>query len=118
MYKRQGNNTTDGATKVLEDLLNAYPDGINLVLCHNDDTASGARNAIQAAGVTGIDIIGFDGNASAVELIASGDLTATVAQQPVLMLSLIHISAPWDCPGCPPAPWRGPWWPAAPCWRR
>lgn len=62
-----------------------YPDGINLVLCHNDDTAIGALNAIQAAGVTGIDIIGFDGNASAVELIASGDLTATVAQQPVLM---------------------------------
>lgn len=80
-----GNNTTDGATKVMEDLLNAYPDGINLVLCHNDDTAIGALNAIQAAGVTGIDIIGFDGNASAVELIASGDLTATVAQQPVLM---------------------------------
>jgi ribose transport system substrate-binding protein len=80
-----GNNTTDGATKVMEDLLNAYPDGINLVLCHNDDTAIGALNAIQAAGVTGISIMGFDGNASAVELIASGDLTGTVAQQPKLM---------------------------------
>lgn len=80
-----GNNTTDGATKVMEDLLNAYPDGINLVLCHNDDTAIGALNAIQAAGLSGIDIIGFDGNASAVELIASGDLTGTVAQQPALM---------------------------------
>ncbi|MDI9505967.1 MAG: substrate-binding domain-containing protein [Clostridiales bacterium] len=80
-----GNNTTDGATKVMEDLLNAYPDGINLVLCMNDDTAIGALNAVQAAGVEGINIIGFDGNASAVELIASGDLKATVAQQPTLM---------------------------------
>ena len=80
-----GNNTTDGATKVMEDMLNAYPDGINLVLCHNDDTAIGALNAIQAAGVEGISIIGFDGNQSAVELIASGDLTATIAQQPAQM---------------------------------
>jgi ribose transport system substrate-binding protein len=80
-----GNNTTDGATKVMEDLLNAYPDGINLVLCMNDDTAIGALNAIKAAGVEGITIMGFDGNKSAVELIASGDITATVAQQPVLM---------------------------------
>ncbi len=83
-----GNNTTDGATKVMEDLLNAYPDQINLVLCHNDDTAIGALNAIEAAGVTGINVIGFDGNASAVELIAAGKLTATIAQQPVLMGNL------------------------------
>ncbi len=80
-----GNNTTDGATKVMEDMLNAYPDGINLVLCHNDDTAIGALNAIQAAGVEGISIIGFDGNQSAIELIDSGDLKATIAQQPALM---------------------------------
>lgn len=79
-----GNNTTDGATKVMEDQLIANPD-INLVLCHNDDTAIGALNAIQAAGVEGISIIGFDGNMSAKELIASGDLTATIAQQPELM---------------------------------
>ena len=79
-----GNNTTDGATKVMEDQLIANPD-INLVLCHNDDTAIGALNAIQAAGVEGITIIGFDGNQSAIELIASGDLAATIAQQPAEM---------------------------------
>lgn len=80
-----GNNTTDGATKVMEDLLNAYPDGINLVLCMNDDTAIGALNAVEAAGAEGINIIGFDGNKSAIELIAAGKITATIAQQPVLM---------------------------------
>ena len=83
-----GNNTTDGATKVMEDLLNSYPDQINLVLCMNDDTAIGALNAIEAAGAKGISVIGFDGNASAVELIAAGKLTAPVAQQPVLMGNL------------------------------
>ena len=61
---------------------------INLVLCMNDDTAIGALNAIEAAGAKGISVIGFDGNASAVELIAAGKLTATVAQQPILMGNL------------------------------
>ncbi len=79
-----GNNTTDGATKVMEDQLIANPE-INLVLCMNDDTAIGALNAVTTAGKEGISIIGFDGNQSAVELIATGDLTATVAQQPKLM---------------------------------
>ena len=81
-----GNNTTDGGMKVMEDQLIANP-GINLVLCMNDDTAVGASNAIQAAGASGITVIGFDGNAFAVELIAKGGnpFVATVAQQPALM---------------------------------
>lgn len=82
-----GNNTTDGATKVMEDQLIANPE-INVVLCHNDDTAIGALNAIKAAKKEGITIIGFDGNQSAIELIASGELAGTVAQQPKLMGSL------------------------------
>ncbi|MDO4548604.1 MAG: sugar ABC transporter substrate-binding protein, partial [Clostridia bacterium] len=80
-----GNNTTDGATRVMEDLLNSYPDQINLVLCHNDDSAVGALNAIQAAGVEGITIIGFNGDSFALELIQDGQLEATIAQQPRLM---------------------------------
>lgn len=79
-----GNNTTDGATKVMEDQLVANPE-INLVLCMNDDTAIGALNAVKSAGKEGISIMGFDGNQSAVELIAAGDLAGTVAQQPKLM---------------------------------
>ena len=80
-----GNNTTDGATKAMEDLLNAYPDQINLVLCHNDDSAVGVLNACQAAGVEGVTIIGFNGDAFILDLIESGDVAATIAQQPKLM---------------------------------
>ena len=81
-----GQNTTDGATKTMEDLLNAYPDQIDIVLCHNDDTAIGAMNACKSAGVSDITIVGFDGNASAVDLILAGELVkATVAQQPYEM---------------------------------
>ena len=70
----------------MEDLLNAYPDQIDIVLCHNDDTAIGAMNACKSAGVSDITIVGFDGNASAVKLILDGELVkATVAQQPYEM---------------------------------
>jgi len=81
-----GNNTTDGGVRVMEDQLIANPE-VNLVLCHNDDTAIGAANAIEAAGAKGISIIGFDGNASAIEIIAKGGspFVATIAQQPALM---------------------------------
>ncbi len=87
-----GNNTTDGATRVMEDQLIAHPE-INLVLCMNDDTAIGALNAVKANNKQGITIIGFDGNQSAIELIAAGELTATVAQQPKLMGYLSVMTA-------------------------
>ena len=81
-----GQNTTDGATKTMEDLLSAHPGEIDVVFCHNDDTAIGAMNACKSAGVTDILIVGFDGNKSAVELIQAGELVkATVAQQPFAM---------------------------------
>ena len=81
-----GQNTTDGATKTMEDLLNAYPDQIDIVLCHNDDTAIGAMNACKSANVSDMIIVGFDGNQSAVDLILAGEMVkATVAQQPYQM---------------------------------
>ena len=81
-----GQNTTDGATKTMEDLLSAHPGQIDVVFCHNDDTAIGAMNACKSAGVSDILIVGFDGNKSAVELILAGELVqATVAQQPFAM---------------------------------
>ena len=70
----------------MEDMLNAYPDQIDIVFCHNDDTAIGAMNACKSAGYTDVTIVGFDGNASAVDLILAGELVkATVAQQPYEM---------------------------------
>lgn len=81
-----GQNTTDGATKTMEDMLSAHPGEIDIVLCHNDDTAIGAMNACKSAGIEDMIIVGFDGNASAVDLILAGEMIkATVAQQPYEM---------------------------------
>ena len=82
-----GQNTTDGATKTMEDMISSFGDQIDVVFCHNDDTAIGAMNACKSAGLTDVTIVGFDGNKSAAELIASDETTikATVAQQPYAM---------------------------------
>ena len=81
-----GQNTTDGATKTMEDMISSFGDQIDVVFCHNDDTAVGAMNACKNAGLTDVTIVGFDGNKSAVELIQAGELVkATVAQQPYAM---------------------------------
>jgi len=81
-----GQNTTDGATKTMEDMISSFGDQIDVVFCHNDDTAVGAMNACKNAGLTDVTIVGFDGNKSAVELIMAGELVkATVAQQPYAM---------------------------------
>lgn len=83
--KLSGNATTDGAKKTMEDILTAHDD-IDVVLCYNDDTALGALSAAQDAGrADEMMIIGFDGNKTAVQSVIDGGLTATVAQQPVVM---------------------------------
>ena len=82
-----GQNTTDGAVKAMEDLLSKDGEAINVVFCHNDDTALGAAKVCEEAGFNNILIVGFDGNASAIEAIKSGTslVKATVAQQPTEM---------------------------------
>ena len=90
-----GQNTIDGAVKTMEDLLNKHGDKINVVFCHNDDTALGAAKVCEEAGYTDIMIVGFDGNASALDAIKSGTslVKATVAQQPKVMGSEVVKAA-------------------------
>lgn len=77
-----GKNTADGAIAVMEDLLTKYPGEIQAVLAMNDDMIQGCQQAIQNAGVDGITLVGFNGDAGVVKLISEGKIDATVAQQP------------------------------------
>ncbi len=77
-----GKNTADGAMAVMEDMLTKYPGQVNAVLAMNDDMIQGCQQAIKNAGVTGIVLVGFNGDTPALQLIDSGELDATVAQQP------------------------------------
>lgn len=70
----------DTAANVMENILTAQNGDIQIVCCHNDDTAAGASNAIKQLGLKDIIIVGFDGNQSGVQNIIDGNITATCAQ--------------------------------------
>jgi ribose transport system substrate-binding protein len=70
---------TKGLT-VMENILQGNPD-IQAVFAHNDEMALGAIEAIESAGKE-ILVVGFDGNADALNAVKAGKLAATVAQQP------------------------------------
>lgn len=69
--------------EVMENILQAQPD-IQAVFAHNDEMALGALEAVKASG-RDIIIVGFDATDDAIESVASGELAATVAQQPKLI---------------------------------
>ncbi|MFJ7752675.1 ribose ABC transporter substrate-binding protein RbsB [Peribacillus muralis] len=68
---------------VMENILQGNKD-IQAVFAHNDEMALGAIEAIKAAGKD-IIVVGFDGNDDALKAVESGELKATVAQQPALI---------------------------------
>lgn len=65
---------------VMADIIQAQPK-IDLVYALNDEMAIGAFQALKEAGMTDVKIIGYDGAEGCVEMIAKGEITATVAQQ-------------------------------------
>ncbi len=73
------------AQSVMENILQAKGDEIDVVYCHNDDMALGALAAIKAAGYKpGEDIlvVGIDGAAAAMEAILAGEMLCTVSCNP------------------------------------
>lgn len=69
---------------VMENIMQATPQ-FDAVFAHNDEMALGAAKALKGKNVL---IVGFDGNEDAKKAVESGEMTATVAQQPDLMGSL------------------------------
>lgn len=69
------------AMDVLESILQAHPD-IDAVFCGNDAMASGAYQALAAAGKTRVKVFGFDGAEDVVEAIRNGKIQATAMQFP------------------------------------
>lgn len=78
-----GDGVRDRALKVTEDLLQAQKN-LDAIFAINDETALGAVAALEAAGRTGVIVVGYDASSDARRLIASGTspLVADVAQDP------------------------------------
>jgi ribose transport system substrate-binding protein len=68
---------------VMENIIQSTP-SFDAVFSHNDEMALGAVKALKAANKK-IIVVGFDGSEDAKKAIDSGDMAATVAQQPELM---------------------------------
>jgi ribose transport system substrate-binding protein len=76
-------NRSEGLT-VMENIIQSYSD-IEAVFAQNDEMALGALEALEAAGMTDVIVVGFDGNDDALAEIEAGRLDATIAQQPYEM---------------------------------
>ena len=74
-----GNWNTDEALALVETWLTQYPD-VGGIWCANDNMATGALQALDAAGLKGqVGVCGVDANTDIVEAIAAGNATATVS---------------------------------------
>src|SRR5476651_2170270 len=66
---------------VMQNLLTAHPN-VQAVFAQNDEMALGAMRALQIANKTNVLVVGFDGTADGLKAVQSGQMAATVAQQP------------------------------------
>jgi len=81
------------AMEVMESILQAHPD-INAVFCGNDAMASGAYQALVAAGkANDIKVFGFDGAQDVIESIQNKKIMATGMQFPKVMAKTAAIYA-------------------------
>ncbi|BAU29471.1 ribose-binding protein [Aneurinibacillus soli] len=69
---------------VMENILQGNKN-VKAVFAHNDEMALGAIQAIQAAGLKDVVVVGFDATADAVKAVQDGRMSATIAQKPELI---------------------------------
>ncbi len=78
------------AFTVMETIIQANPD-IKGVIAGNDTMALGAQAALNAAGMTDVIVVGFDGSPDVMDSIRAGEIDATVLQ-PVANFSEIAVN--------------------------
>lgn len=77
------------ASALMEQWITEYPNVIELVVSNNDDMALGAIDALERAGITGVNVIGIDGTTPGLEALESGKLLGTVSANKELYASAI-----------------------------
>ncbi|MEY8338549.1 ABC transporter substrate-binding protein [Lachnospiraceae bacterium 62-35] len=86
LASQTGNFERSEGQKVMENLLQAHGDEIDVVFCHNDQMALGAVQAIKAAGYKpneDILVVGVDGEMDAFKSVIAGEMSATVVSSPM-----------------------------------
>jgi ribose transport system substrate-binding protein len=68
----------DEAQSIMEDFITTYGDQIDAVFCHWDNGATGCINALQAAGMDDVPVIGVDGCRAGFDQVTDGTQYATI----------------------------------------
>ncbi|WP_114570150.1 ribose ABC transporter substrate-binding protein RbsB [Exiguobacterium flavidum] len=79
--KQSANFDRAQGLSVMENILQDNKD-IKAVFAHNDEMALGAVEALQAAGLKDVKVIGFDATDDAMKAVEEGKMAGTVAQKP------------------------------------
>lgn len=79
--KQSANFDRAKGLSVMENILQNNKD-IKAVFAHNDEMALGAVEALKAAGMEDVKVIGFDATDDAVKAVEDGKMAGTVAQKP------------------------------------
>jgi ribose transport system substrate-binding protein len=85
--KQTANFNRSEGLSVMENLLQSNKN-IKGIFAHNDEMALGAIQALEAAKITDVIVVGFDATDDAKAAVEAGKMAATVAQQPKVMGSL------------------------------
>lgn len=79
LYSQPADWYRDQAMQLMENWLQVGTD-IDAVVSHNDEMALGAYDALEAAGITDVPVIGIDGIQAAVESVGEGKMSASILQ--------------------------------------
>jgi len=79
LYSQPADWYRDKAMELMENWIQLGAD-IDAVVAHNDEMALGAYDALEAAGITDVPVIGIDGIEAAVISVGEGKLTASILQ--------------------------------------
>ena len=85
---QSGDFTQAGGQEVMESFIKTYEGQFNVLVCHNDNEAYGAMDAMKAAGITyGVDgdviIISFDATHDGLQYTLDGDIHCNVECNPI-----------------------------------
>jgi len=79
LYRQPADWYRDKAMELMENWIQLGAD-IDAVVAHNDEMALGAYDALEAAGITDVPVIGIDGIEAAVISVGEGKLAASILQ--------------------------------------
>lgn len=83
--KQYAEGLADKAASIMENLLTRLNNDVQIVVCNNDEIASGVSRILSQAGLNEVLVVGFDGIQAGVQNVIDGKVGATVAQSPFNM---------------------------------